>query len=93
MKKQITYPVFVAILAFASVVLSGCNNTFAGTLMMLRFQDIVEYVGFVLFFSILAAFLKSDSWRTTFWICFVLSLLLTPIAGLIYCLILLTRRV
>jgi predicted small secreted protein len=92
MKKQYSALTLLIILCFASVLLSGCDNTFAGTLMLLRFQDIVTYMGFCLFFGALAAFLNVGNWRTGLWIGFLLSLILTPVAGLIYCLILLTRR-
>ena len=63
-----------------------------GTLFLFSFRDIVAYVSFALGLSVIVAVLSDENWRTAFWISFILSLLLTPIAGLIYCLILLTRR-
>ena len=74
------------------LLLSSCDHTFAGTLFMLNFRDVVRYVGFVLFFGVVAGVLGGANWRSRFWIGFLLGLFLTPIAGLIYCLILLTRK-
>ena len=72
--------------------LSGCSTTFFGTLLVLSFRDIITYVGIALFFGVVASLLSNSDARFTFWICFILSLLLTPLAGLIYCLVLVTKR-
>ena len=87
MKKN--FPVFAVLIIS---MLSGCSRSFVGTLFLFSFRDIVAYVSFALVLSIIVAVLSDENWRTAFWISFILSLLLTPIAGLIYCLILLTRR-
>lgn len=82
-------PVFALL---ALLMLTGCSRSFVGTLFLFSFRDIVAYVSFALGLSVIVAVLSDENWRTAFWISFILSLLLTPIAGLIYCLILLTRR-
>jgi hypothetical protein len=73
------------------LLLSGCSRTFFGTLLILSFRDLMLYVGLSLFMGVVAALLNKDS-RFGFWLGFLLSLVLTPIAGLIYCLVILTRR-
>jgi len=59
--------------------------------MFLTPRDIVGYVALALLFGVVAAVLGREP-RINFWVCFILSLLLTPLAGLIYCLIMLTRK-
>lgn len=87
-----THWAVLSVTLLLTLVLCSCDRTFAGTFFMLNFRDIVQYVGFVLLFGIVAAVLSGANWRSGFWIAFLLGLVLTPIAGLIYCLILLTRR-
>ena len=72
--------------------LPGCTTTFFGTVVVLRFQDFVSYVLMALVLGAVASFITRGDGRTTFWICFLLSLVLTPLAGLIYCLVLLTKK-
>jgi len=82
-------PVFSSL---ALMLLTGCSRSFFGTFLVLGFRDMVSYVGLALIISIIVAVLSNDNQRRAFWISFILSLVLTPIAGLVYCLILLTKR-
>jgi hypothetical protein len=77
--------------AVVLITLAGCQQTFAGTLFFLTPRDIVAFVAFALGFGVIAAVIGNEP-RTNFWFCFILSLVLTPIAGLIYVLILLTKK-
>jgi hypothetical protein len=79
-------------LAFLLLFISGCTTTFAGTLLVLNFRDIILYVVIAFFLGLLIAFKSSGNSKTNFWIGFVLSLVLTPLAGLIYLLILFSRK-
>jgi hypothetical protein len=91
MKRTVAFLMPLFTLAIIAVTLNSCQNTFAGTLMFLNSRDIVAYVVFALIFGVVAAVLGREA-RLNFWVCFLMSLILTPIAGLIYCLILLTRK-
>lgn len=91
MKKQYPYFIVSLTLGVLSITLSGCSRTFFGTLLLLSFRDMVSYVVFALFFGVVAALLGKES-RLNFWLCFILSLVLTPLAGLIYCLVILTKK-
>jgi hypothetical protein len=70
---------------------TGCNPAYFGTILFLGFRDLIAYVGLALFFSVLTAAVNSGPWRKTFWLCFLISIFLTPLAGLIYFLIIVTR--
>jgi formate hydrogenlyase subunit 4 len=72
--------------------LTGCSNTFAGSLLVVSFSDIIYYVIIALVISGIIALFKPENRRKSFWIWFILSLILTPLAGLIYLLIIITRK-
>ncbi len=74
------------------VLLSGCTNTFMGTVLILTFSDVILYVIIAFIVSILIALFDSENSKRSFWIGFILSLLLTPVAGFIYLLIKVTNR-
>jgi len=89
MRKTFRFYPFYLIL---SILLAGCTTTFAGTVLVLTFRDIMLYVFMAFIIAVLIA-LKSEHEKRAFWIWFILSLLLTPLAGIIYFLILFSRKV
>ncbi len=73
--------------------LSGCTSTFGGTVLVLNFRDIMFYVIIALVISGLLAFTTpSEKRRKTFLIWFVVSLIITPLPGLIYFMIKITKK-
>jgi hypothetical protein len=72
--------------------LSGCTNTFMGTVLVLSFKDIVLYVALAFIMAILVSLKSTGDGRKIFWIWFILSLLLSPLAGFIYLLILFSKK-
>jgi hypothetical protein len=88
MKKTVIFS-----LILISFALQSCTNTFMGSVLVLNFRDIILYVALAFGFSIIIAFMVSaEKRRSAFWLWFVLSLLLTPLAGFIYMLIRLSKR-
>jgi len=83
---------FCIALLIPLVVFSGCTTTFAGTVLVLTFRDILLYVFMAFIIAVLIA-LKSEHEKRAFWIWFIASLLLTPLAGIIYFLVLFSRKV
>ena len=81
---------FIAVLI--TVLLSGCTTTFFGTVLVITFRDLIMYVGMALALAALSVILGGPNARLNFWVCFLLGLVLTPLAALIYCLVLLTRK-
>jgi hypothetical protein len=84
--------------AFIGVLLSallfqGCTNTFMGSVFIFNFSDIVLYISMAFVFAFLIALIStSEKRRSNFWLWFVLSLILTPLAGFIYFLIKLSSK-
>lgn len=78
--------------AFLSLLFSGCTTTFFGTVVIITFRDILLYVVLALLISFITSVYSHGNKKVVFWICFILSLVLTPLAGLIYLLILLSKR-
>lgn len=70
--------------------LQSCDTTFSGSLFVFRFGDMVLYVFFALALAFIIAMLSKKR-KTNFWIAFALGMLLTPLASLVYLLILLTN--
>jgi uncharacterized membrane protein len=75
-----------------TVLLSGCTHTFMGSVFVFTFRDIVLYVMMAFILAILISFKASGKQKRLFWIWFILSLLLTPLSGFIYLLILYTNK-
>jgi hypothetical protein len=69
------------------LLLSGCSTTFMGSVFVFNFSNIVSYIIIALVIASIFAFFQDGDWRKNFWISFVLGLLLTPLASLIYLLI------
>lgn len=65
---------------------ASCTTTFAGTVLVLSFRDILFYVLLAFVFAILLG-LQSEDKRKTFWIWFVLGVLLTPLTSFVALLI------
>lgn len=78
----------------SSILLSGCTTTFMGSVLVITFGDIVFYIVLSLILAFLISLKRSrtSSLRTSFWLGFILSLLLTPLAGLIWLLILFSKK-
>jgi hypothetical protein len=72
--------------------LSGCTTTFFGSVIILTFRDILLYIAIAFFIALLIAIRSSANSRRAFWIWFILSLILTPLAGFIYLLIGFSKR-
>jgi hypothetical protein len=88
MKKLVPY----IFLAFPLILFSGCTTTFAGSILVLSFRDLIWYVALAFIFGILIAFKSnSENRKRNFWIWFLLSLVLTPLVGFIYLLIQFSR--
>jgi hypothetical protein len=78
----------------STALLSGCSTAFAGSLFVITFGDLVFYVVLALLLAFLISLKRSGSanFKRSFWMGFLLSLLLTPLAGLIWLLILFTKK-
>jgi hypothetical protein len=74
------------------LLLSGCSSSYFVTFFRLSPQDLVGYVAIALIISFIAAAITNGERKLAFWFSFILSLLLTPLAGLIIVLIILTRK-
>jgi hypothetical protein len=81
----------LSLLAFIFI-LSGCSTTFGGTVLLLSFGDILLYVVLAFIVALLIYLKASVKKKQAFWLWFILSLVLTPLAGFIYLLILFSRR-
>lgn|GEM_PF-2938853 len=83
----------IAGIGLPALFLQGCSTTFGGSVFVISLGDIILYVVLALMLAIIiglrAGFARR---RSAFWTWFILSLLLTPLAGLIYLLITFTRR-
>jgi hypothetical protein len=88
MKKQLA----VLSLSIFFLLSTGCTTTFMGTVLVLGFRDIIYYVMIAFVLAVLISLTGSGEGRKTFWIWFLLSLLLTPLAGFIYLLVQFTRK-
>jgi hypothetical protein len=86
--------IILLFLLINTVLLSGCTTTFAGTLLVITFGDIVFYTVLALLMAFLISLKRSSSGKLkqSFWMGFILSLLLTPLAGLIWLLILYSKK-
>jgi len=82
----------IALLLPLMALLGSCTTTFAGTVFLVTFKDIVYYVLAAVFIALILAYRAQQHQKRTFWIWFVVNLLLTPLAGFIYLLVGLSRR-
>lgn len=78
------------ILIFLGLLLTSCTTTFAGSLFILTFRDVLLYVFLAFIFAVLVA-LQSEDKRKAFFLWFLLSIVLTPLAGLIALLVKITK--
>jgi len=89
MEKKITF----ALLVFVAVLLSGCTQTFMGSVFVFTFRDIIWYVGIAFIFAVLISLIsKPEKRRSNFWLWLILGMLLTPLLGFIVLLIKVTRK-
>lgn len=80
-------------LIFPAACLSACSTTFGGAVLVLGFRDIIYYVVLAFVFALIIGLMsRSDKRRKAFWTWFILSLVLTPLAGFIYLLVLISRK-
>ncbi len=84
---RFSIPLLTIMMAF-----TGCTTTFMGSLFVFTFRDMVLYVVLAFAMAVLISFKSSWNGKKAFWIGFILSLLLTPLAGFIYLLILFTQK-
>jgi hypothetical protein len=73
------------------IALQSCTTTFAGSLFFFTFGDMVLYVVIALALAFIISLLSTNRKRS-FWLAFALGVLLTPLASLIYLLIIVTRK-
>ena len=88
MNKLVTF--FSGILIL--LLLSACTTTFAGTVLVIGFRDIITYVIFAFILALIIG-LKSENEKKSFWIWFILNLLVTPLVGFIYLLIKISKKI
>ena len=81
-KKPILFPFLFLIL-----LLSGCTQTFMGSVLVLTFSDIIYYITLSFILGVLTALFNPENGKKSFWTWFLLSLILTPLAGFIHLLI------
>ncbi len=86
MKKSLILILFVFLLT------SGCSTTFGGTVLVLSFSDILLYVLIAFVLALAIAFKKIERRKKTFWIWFIINLILTPLSGFIYLLFLFSKK-
>ncbi|MFI5204070.1 MAG: hypothetical protein ACHQF2_06190 [Flavobacteriales bacterium] len=79
-------------LILSMTVLSGCTTSFMGTVLVISFMDIILYVLIAVVIAFLVALMRKEKRKKAFWIWFILSLLLTPLAGFIRLLILIGKK-
>jgi len=82
--------VIPVLLFFSLFLLQSCTNTFMGTVVVLSFKDFILYIFLAFIMAILISMLSKGNSRKMFWIWFILSLFLTPLAGFIYLLVIIT---
>ena len=88
MQKDLALFPFVFLIAL----LSGCTSTFMGTVLIITFSDVIYYVAIAFIIAILIALFNPENKKKSFWIGFLLSLVLTPLVGFIYLLIKITSK-
>jgi uncharacterized membrane protein YhdT len=77
----------------ALLLLQGCTTTFGGTVLVFGFKDLILYVLIAFVFGLIVAFKsKKEKRMAAFWTWFLLSVLLTPLAGFIYIIYLFTKK-
>jgi hypothetical protein len=87
--KKLFYPAFASI----ALLLSSCTTTFGGTVLVLNFRDVVLYVVIALIVAGVISFTHpAVKRRKLFLVWFVVSLVVTPLPGLIYFLIRVTKK-
>lgn len=84
---------FLIFLLLMIVVLgTGCTTTFMGTVLVLGFKDLIYYVIIAFILAILISMKSDTNPKGAFWLWFILSIILTPLAGFIYLIIEFTRK-
>jgi hypothetical protein len=85
---------FTSLLLLSITLFSGCTTTFSGSVFVITFGDFIIYILLALLMAFLISLKRSASGKLkrSFWMGFILSLLLTPLAGLIWLLILSTQK-
>jgi hypothetical protein len=81
----------ILIISSTLLVLTGCNTTFGGTVLVVTVGDIILYVFIALVLALFVG-LFSVNRQKAFWSWFILGLLVTPLASLIRLLYILGRR-
>lgn len=83
----------ISLFVLVSALFSACTTTMGATVLVLGFRDLIYYVGLAFIFAAIIG-VKSDAGKgvRAFWLWFILGLLLTPLAGFIYLLVLFTKK-
>lgn len=71
--------------------LHSCTTTFGGSVFVFTFGDLVLYVMLALVLAFITSVISENRQRS-FWLTFLLGILLTPLVSLIFLLVLVTRR-
>ena len=65
------------------ILLTSCTN-FMGIAVIISFKDIMAYFVLSLIVSAIISFVRDGDKIKTFWIWFIIDLILTPFSGIIY---------
>jgi hypothetical protein len=86
--------VLITLIVFISIAVPACTTTVGGALFVFGLRDIILYIFLALIVAVIASLVsKKGNRHQMFWIWFIVSLLLTPLAGLIYIIVRLMKRV
>jgi uncharacterized membrane-anchored protein len=85
-------PIVYLIAILFPLFLSSCSQSFTGSVFVFGFKDALLYVGIAFVLAVIIALkTKNEKRKQAFWIWFILSLLLTPLAGFMYLIYLFTK--
>jgi len=65
------------------LLLTSCTN-FMGIALIISFKDVMMYFILSLIVSAIISFVREGNGMKTFWIWFIIDLILTPFSGIIY---------
>lgn len=81
------------LLIITAMTATACTTTFGGAVVVFGFGDLLGYIFLSLLFAGLIALLGAKEKRhRNFWLWFVLNIVLSPLAGLIFLIVKISRR-